>query len=388
MSNTVYNILSFDGGGMKGLFSAYFMKFFCQDAGIPGNQLYKYFKIISGPSIGGIQGLGYASGYSPDDMIELFLAQQNPLNNGNNNPNSIFYPPVSTLQKINTILYGDQTWYQNTNLKNLLNTKFGQSRMFQLKTNVLIPSVEIYTTQIPDVGTDIKAYRPVLYSNMGFSGLEGQNYLVQDVALATSAAPIYFPAVNIPEVTTPNSKFIDGGVFQNNPSALGYALGNALDPSTNRINVLSVGTGLGTIGLFDPVPVPPPEAIQKYFNEFKEFLLLQKNYTRSQTEEIVNSILPDFENVYLLLDLISLGISGPQEAINKMLTWLSLYGAKISNKDLFYYRFNTIYNPNKDTELDNTTAGFLDYIKTAAEQQYQRDAIKIQQFIQKCNFQN
>jgi|GEM_PF-1524992 len=386
MSSKVDRVLCFDGGGMKGLFSAYFMKFFCRDAGIPGNKLYEYFSIISGTSIGGIQGLAYASGYSPDDMIELFLAQQNPLNNGSNNPNSIFYPPVSTLQKINTILYGDQTWYQNSNLKALLNTKFGQSRMFQLKTNVLIPSVEIYTTQIPDVGTDVKAYRPVLFSNTGFSGLEGQSYLVQDVALSTSAAPIYFPAVNIPEVTTPNSKFIDGGVFQNNPSALEYALTNALNPSTNRICVLSVGTGLGTIGLFDPVPVPPPEAVQKYLNEFREFLVLQKNCTKSKAEEIVNSILPNFENVYLLLDLISLGVSGPQEAINKMLTWLSLYGAKISNKDLFYYRFNTIYDPAQDTELDSTTADFLSYIKTAAEQQYQQDALKIQAFIQKCNF--
>lgn len=386
MSSKVYRVLSFDGGGMKGLFSAYFMKQFCRDAGIPGNKIYEYFDIISGTSIGGIQGLAYASGYSPDDMIELFLAQQNPLNDGSYNQSSIFYPAVSTLQKINTILYGDQTWYQNTNLKALLNTKFGQSRMFQLKTNVLITSVEIYTTQIPDVGTDIKAYRPVLYSNMGFSGLEGQNYLVQDVALSTSAAPIYFPAVNIPEVTTPNSKFIDGGVFQNNPSALEYALGNALNPSTDRICVLSVGTGLGTIGLFDPVPVPPPAAIKKYLDEFKEFLLLQKNYTTKRTEEIVNSIIPDFNNIYLLLDLISLGIGGPQEAINKMLTWLSLYGAKISNKDLFYYRFNTIYDPGEDTELDSTTADFLSYIKTAAEQQYQQDALKIQAFIQKLKY--
>jgi hypothetical protein len=132
--------------------------------------------------------------------------------------------------------------------------------------------------------------------------------------------------------------------------------------------------------------VPPPESVQKHLKEFREFLLLQKKYTIERTEEIVNSIIPDFENIYLLLDLISLGISGPQEAINKMLTWLSLYGAKISNKDLFYYRFNTIYDPSEDTELDSTTSDFLGYIKTAAEQQYQKDALKIQAFIQKCNF--
>jgi predicted acylesterase/phospholipase RssA len=385
-SNKVDRILSFDGGGIKGLFSAYFMKFFCQDAGIPGNKIFEHFSVISGTSIGGIQALAYASGYSPDDMIELFLAQQNPLNDGSSNQNSIFYPPVSTIQKINTILYGEETWYQNTNLKALLNTKFGQAKMFQLKTNVLIPTVKIYTTQIPDVGTDIKAYRPTLYSNMRFNGLEGQNYLVQNVALATSAAPIYFPAVNIPEDTTANSKFIDGAVFQNNPTALEYALGNALNPISNSVCVLSVGTGLGTVGLFDPVPIPPPTLLQEFLNEFKEFLISQKNYTKTKIDLLVNSIIPNFENIYLLLDLLSLGISGPQEAINKMLSWLSLYGAKISNKDLFYYRFNTIYNPEQNTELDSTTADSLNYIKTAAEQQYNRDALKIQAFIQKCKF--
>jgi len=380
-----YRVLSFDGGGMKGLFSAYFMKQFCLDAGIPGNKIYEHFDIIAGTSIGGIQALAYASGYSPDDMIQLFLDQQNPLNNGSYNTSSIFYPAVSTLQKINTLLYGDQTWYTNTNLKTLLNSKFGQLKMFQLKTNVLIPSVEIYITQIADVGADIKAYRPVLFSNMGFSGLEGQSYLVQDVALSTSAAPIYFPAVNIPEVTTPNSKFIDGGCYQNNPSALNWALGNALNPSANRICVLSVGTGLGTVGLFDPVPVPPPEMIKKLLPEFREFLL-HKKYTTAQVDLTINSIIPDFENVYLLLDILSLGISGPQEAVNKQLQWQSLYGSKVNNKDLFFYRFNTIYDITKDTELDSTSADFLAYMQQAANTQYGKDALKIQAFIQKLNF--
>lgn len=32
-------LLSLDGGGMRGLFSAYFLKYFCELAGISGNQL-------------------------------------------------------------------------------------------------------------------------------------------------------------------------------------------------------------------------------------------------------------------------------------------------------------------------------------------------------------
>ena len=382
-----YRVLSFDGGGMKGLFSAYFMKQFCQDAGIPGNKIYEYFDIITGTSIGGIQALGYAIGLSPDDMINFFLSNQNPLDSGATNPNSIFYPAVSTIQKVNTLLYGDQTFYTNTALKTQLNSVFGSLRMFQLKTNVLITSVEVFLTNIPDVGNDVSNYRPVLFSNMKLPGLEGQNYLVQDVALTTSAAPIYFPAVTIPEVTTPNARFIDGGTYQNNTTALGWALSNVLASSVNRICVLSVGTGLGTIGLFNPQPVPPPADIEELYREFGEFLLL-KGYSGEQTEEILKSIIPDFNNIYLLMDILSLGISGPQEAINRQLEWMSLYGSKINNKDLFYLRFQTSFDPTEDTELDSTSRGFLDYMKEAAEDQYDKDRLKISAFIQKLNFGN
>jgi uncharacterized protein len=45
-------ILSLDGGGMKGLFSATFMKRFCQDAGIDPTKIWDYFDIIAGTSIG------------------------------------------------------------------------------------------------------------------------------------------------------------------------------------------------------------------------------------------------------------------------------------------------------------------------------------------------
>ena len=59
----VIRLLSWDGGGIRGLFSATFLEKFCNDAGINGNELWKYFDIICGTSIGGIQeeGLGASS---------------------------------------------------------------------------------------------------------------------------------------------------------------------------------------------------------------------------------------------------------------------------------------------------------------------------------------
>lgn len=375
MSNNNCRLLSFDGGGMKGLFSAYFMKYFCQDAGIHGNEIYKHFDIISGTSIGGIQALGYANGMSPDDMIDFFITK-GPL---------IFSPQVSTLQKINTILYGDETFYSNTVLKQQLANVFGTAKMFQLKTNVLITSVEVFLTNIPDVGESVSNFRPVFFSNVNLPGFEGQNYLVQNVALATSAAPLYFPAITIPEVTTPNAKFIDGGTYMNNTAAGIWALSNAIHPSSDRVSLLSVGTGLGTIGLFDPQPAPPLTKVILHHQEYKEFLAT-KGYTNAEINDILKSIIPDFGNVYLLLDLVSLEITGPQEAINKQLQLQALYGSKINNRDLFYYRFNTVFDRTKDTELDSATPEFLAYMQQAAQEQYSKDRLKIASFIQKLNF--
>jgi hypothetical protein len=90
--------------------------------------------------------------------------------------------------------------------------------------------------------------------------------------------------------------------------------------------------------------------------------------------------------VYLLLDLVSLEITGPQEAINKQLQLQALYGSKINNRDLFYYRFNTVFDRTKDTELDSATPEFLAYMQQAAQEQYSKDRLKIASFIQKLNF--
>ena len=361
--------LSLDGGGMKGLFTAYFMKYFCQDAGIPGNKLYQYFPMIGGTSIGSISACGYASGLSPDDMIDFFITK-GPL---------IFNPPVSSWQKVKTILYGDETYYKNTELINQLNNVFGDSKMFQLKTSVLITSVQIFYTTTSSGEPDITSFRPVFFSNVNLPGFEGQNYKIKDCVLASAAAPIYFPPVTIDEDKTPNARFIDGGTFLNNTSAGVWSLVNAMYPNSDRICLLSGGTGLGTIGVFDPQPEPAKHI--PFYQEYKEFLK-SKNYTEQQ----INDLIPDFGNVYLLLDLVSLEITGPQEAIDKQMKLQSLYGSKINNKDLFYYRFQTVFDTSKDTELDSTSPEFLAYMQQAAQEQYAKDKLKIRAFINNCGF--
>ncbi len=59
-----------------------------------------------------------------------------------------------------------------------------------------------------------------------------------DVALATSAAPVYFPAARVDD-----HRLIDGGVWANNPSVVSIAEAvSLLDVPLRAIRVLNVGT--------------------------------------------------------------------------------------------------------------------------------------------------
>ena len=88
----------------------------------------------------------------------------------------------------------------------------------------------------------------------GFPGTK-----VIDAIMASAAAPVYFPAHDVPGTPGGNA-FIDGGVFANNPStaALAALIGSRVTEEQgiplSRVHLLSVGTG------FTAHSYPPPDA--------------------------------------------------------------------------------------------------------------------------------
>lgn len=87
--------------------------------------------------------------------------------------------------------------------------------------------------------------RPRIFKTDHADGLSRHNqYSIGDIALASSAAPIYFPVV---EVKTPDDarveRYCDGGIFANHPALLGLAeaLYHLKRPLT-EIKILSVST--------------------------------------------------------------------------------------------------------------------------------------------------
>jgi len=370
-------ILSIDGGGVRGLIPNTFMELFVQQWGINPNEIWKYFDVITGSSIGAIVGLAYAFGLSPADITPFFTTDS-PWIFTVDSANPSIKPSI--LSKVNTIINGpfaNPTFYPSNTagigtmrLNSKLALVFGTNTLQNMKTNVIVTGFEKN-----DNNPDFSQYTntPVYFSNISSNIvpiLLGQNSSAVDVLMSTSAAPLYFP----PWIIGSNS-YIDGGITQNNPSSFALAVAQAIKPTANRYCILSLGTGLGDVGF------PPSGSFKK---ELLEFRISPKLYaekwkiTHKEMESLKNiDNLGILEGAYLLMYLLGARGAGPQEIVAKELE----IQAKYTLNNLYYYRMQYYLDPTLNTELDNSTTDILLYYKNSATSYYNNDIDNITTFI-------
>lgn len=216
----MYRILSFDGGGIRGLVTLAMLKKI-QNA-VPN--LVAQADLVAGTSTGGIIALGLAAGKTVDELISLYL------DNGEKIFDDSWLDNIVDLGKIS----GAE--YDQDNLKDILEDLFGTIKLERLSKKVLIPSFDLDNE---DKDPARRTWKPIFFHNFPGIDSDGAETLV-DVALCTSAAPTYFPSHN---------GYVDGGVVANNPSMA--ALTQTQDPRAdlnprpglNDIRLLSLGTG-------------------------------------------------------------------------------------------------------------------------------------------------
>jgi patatin-like phospholipase/acyl hydrolase len=215
----MYRILTFDGGGIRGLLTLALLKRLLQKR----PNLIQNADLLAGTSTGGIIALGLAAGKSVDDLISLYQ----------DNGGKIFDDSwLDNLRDLGGISGAD---YDQKNLGKILNGNFGKLRLDQLQKRVLIPTFDL------DNGATNKnkrTWNPKFFHNFPGKDTDGAESVVE-VALSTSAAPTYFPTHN---------GFIDGGVVANNPSMAAVAQtqdsrNNDPAPALADIQLLSLGTG-------------------------------------------------------------------------------------------------------------------------------------------------
>lgn len=382
-SNTV-RILELDGGGARGIITSTFLDLFVTKWGINPNEIWKYFDVICGTSIGGIQAVAYANGLAPSDMTQLFLTDAPWIFTTSTSTPSVepsVLSKVVTMVGSGTFYPGDTEGIGSMRLQSKLEEILGNKTLQDMKTNVLIPSFEKNDVEADFAST---TNTPVYFSNISpniLPILHGQNFSAVDVCMATSAAPIYLPAWSIGE-----DNYIDGGITHNNTSSFGLAIAKALKPTANRACVLSLGTGLGDVGF----PPSPPSAL---FNT--ELSLLRAN---SETYASAYNVPPDhmdaikkldsaaisnstsltlLEGAYLMMYVFGAAMAGPQEVVHQELNIRSRYTLENTK----YYRFQGYLDPAYDTDLDTTDPATMQYYQDFATTAFNNDLSRITTFI-------
>lgn len=192
--NKPFKILSIDGGGIKGLYSSKVIehleeKYQCS--------MSDYFDMICGTSTGGLIALALSLKIPATEISKIYETYGEDIFPKRNKFYNLFRQ---------TLFRGK---YSDKNLRKILELYFKDMKIKESNNLLCIPSYSI---------TD---GRPFVFK---FDHKEGDldrdnnaNYI--DIALATSAAPTYFPLSEIEYYD--NKQFIDGGVWANNPTLVG-----------------------------------------------------------------------------------------------------------------------------------------------------------------------
>ncbi|WP_338555592.1 CBASS cGAMP-activated phospholipase [Paenibacillus sp. KS-LC4] len=239
-----YKILSIDGGGIKGLYSAVILEQFEQKYG----PIHQHFNLICGTSTGGIIALALAAGVPATDIVK-FYTEKGPL----------IFPHkkwwMRTFHFVKSLLYKSK--YNNQILKAAIDEVLLDRRVKDCLTHVLIPSVNITTG---------KPY--VFKSDYIPQYTRDSERLLSEVALATSAAPIYFPIVEL-ETQAGLEQFVDGGLCANNPSLYGVQefLANKVQIGFEDYLLLSISS------LHEGISIPITKKLHKPFLGWKDQLI-------------------------------------------------------------------------------------------------------------------
>ena len=189
-------ILSIRGGGIKGIVPAMVLDELEQIAGRP---LADLFDLIVGTSTGGIIAIAAGLGMAASDMRNLYLHRG----------------PAIFRRRWLLGLFAAR--YSTDALRSELRTEFGCALLGECRTKVAVTATDWDTS-----GAQF------------FKSWQHGFLSVVDVASATAAAPTYFDPIAIPPSQQfAGGRYVDGGLFANNPAPYGIVeaikAGRALD---------------------------------------------------------------------------------------------------------------------------------------------------------------
>ena len=215
-----FRILSLDGGGLLGAFTASVLATFekqCQKT--HGKALVDHFDLITGTSTGGLIAIALAMGTPAEQILDFYR-----------NQGRYIFPRSGRVRGwVKTLRTLFRPKFSPKELRKAVIAVVGEKPLREALTRLVIP---VY--QASPLG------RPYLFKTPhDLQRAHHADVAAADVALATSAAPTYFPAHSVKGFGV----FIDGGVWANCPSRVGVveAVAFCKQPLT-EIEMLSIST--------------------------------------------------------------------------------------------------------------------------------------------------
>lgn len=194
-----YNILSLDGGGIRGII---LLQQLVELESQLGEKIHNKFDLISGTSTGGIIAILLAKGFSSKEILDFYL----------DNSSDIF--------KREFLRFGlFRSKYSDKNFNKILKKYLGDYTLGDLKCDVIIPTYNINKRE----------------KNL-FKSSKNKDQKLYDVVRATASPQSFFPSHKIE-----NEYYIDGGMVINNPSLISYS--EAVNLDKTKINLISFSTG-------------------------------------------------------------------------------------------------------------------------------------------------
>ncbi|HJW12688.1 MAG TPA: CBASS cGAMP-activated phospholipase [Albitalea sp.] len=217
-SSETLRILSLAGGGYLGLFTAVVLAELEARSGEP---LARRFDLIAGTSVGGILAMGLAYEVPMQSIVELFVKKGRDVFS----PRALPSGPVGRMLDLSRSVLGPK--YSGEVLRAALTESFGERTLSDATHDIVVPAVNV-----------TRSLTKVFKTPHGPASRGDESVRAVDVAMATCAAPAYFPAVRIGDAL-----YADGGMFAVAPDQVAlheveHFMG--LDAAGSRM--LSVGT--------------------------------------------------------------------------------------------------------------------------------------------------
>lgn len=175
------NILSIQGGGIRGIVPAMILAEFEQQTRLP---VRAHFDLIVGTSTGAIMAIALSLGLSAAELVGLYATK-----------GAFIFERRWLLGLIHAR-------YSIRHLRMVLQEYFGDALFGDCDTRTMVTALEVCTN---------KAHLIKSWKHGGISAV--------DAASASAAAPTYFDPVTIaPSNAFEGGQFVDGGIFANNPA--------------------------------------------------------------------------------------------------------------------------------------------------------------------------